>query len=247
MAQGQVPREAESGIRTSARMGEPQMVKIAPSILSADFSRLGEQVAEVTRAGADYIHIDVMDGHFVPNISMGPVVVEGIRASTNLPLNVHLMIDEPDRFIPDFIRAGADHIIIHSESCLHTHRVVHQIKDAGLKVGIAINPATPLAAIEELLSYVDIALVGTVNPGFSGQQLIPEALGKVARLRKMLEEGEYGAEIQVDGGINAETAPSAVSAGATILVAGSAIFNETESVEAAMKRLRDSIKDVKGS
>ena len=219
-------------------------VKIAPSILSADFSRLGEQVAEVTRAGADYIHIDVMDGHFVPNITMGPVVVEGIRASTHLPLNVHLMIEEPDRFIPDFIKAGADHIIIHSESCLHLHRVIHQVKDEGLQVGIAINPSTPLAAIKEVLCYVDIALVGTVNPGFSGQKLIPETLGKVTRLGRLLKEEGYRAEIQLDGGINAETASATVRAGATILVAGSAIFNKAESVEAAMKRLRDSIKDV---
>ena len=225
------------------QMAPARRVKIAPSILSADFSRLGEHVAEVTKAGADYIHVDVMDGHFVPNITMGPVVVEGVRASTHLPLNVHLMIEAPDRFITDFIKAGADHIIIHSESCLHLHKVIHQIKDEGRQVGIAINPSTPLASIEEVLSYVDIALVGTVNPGFGGQKLIPEALKKVARLERMLEEGEYGVEIQVDGGINAETAPAAVRAGATILVAGSAIFNKVESVETAMRRLRDSIED----
>ena len=217
-------------------------IKIAPSILSADFSRLGEQVQEVTRAGADYIHLDVMDGHFVPNITIGPVVVEGIRASTHLPLNVHLMIEEPDRFVSDFIKAGADHLIIHSESCLHLHKVIHQIKDEGLQVGIAVNPSTPLASIEEVLSYVDIALVGTVNPGFAGQKLIMETLGKVSRLKGILEEKGYGAEIQVDGGINAETAHFAVEAGATILVAGSAIFNNKEPVEVAMKRLRDSVK-----
>ncbi len=222
-------------------------VKIAPSILAADFSRLGEQVQEVERAGADYIHVDVMDGQFVPNITMGPVVVEGIRSSTSLPLNVHLMIDQPDRFIPEFIKAGADHLIIHSESCLHLHRVIHQIKDSGLQVGVAINPSTPLAAIEEVLSYVDIALVGTVNPGFAGQKLIPEALGKVARLKEFLEERGYGAEIQVDGGINPDTALSAVRAGATILVAGSAIFNKVDSVEAAMGKLRASIEDVAGA
>ena len=221
--------------------GPSPRVKIAPSILSADFSRLGEQVAEVTRAGADYIHLDVMDGHFVPNITMGPAVIEGIRASTHLPLNVHLMIEEPDRFVPDFVKAGADHIILHSESALHLHRAIHQVKDEGLQVGVAVNPSTPLSAIEEVLSYVDIALVGTVNPGFSGQTLIPEALDKVARLKLMLENGGYSAEIQADGGINPETAPAAVRAGATILVAGSAIFNRNESVEAAMKKLRGTI------
>ena len=235
-----------SGQKVPAENASAPVVKIAASILSADFSRLGEQVAEVTRAGADYIHIDVMDGHFVPNISMGPVVLEAIRASTHLPLNVHLMIEEPDRYISDFIKAGADHIIIHSESCLHLHRVIHQIKDEGLLVGVATNPSTPLADIEEVLGYVDIALVGTVNPGLSGQTLIPETLNKVSRLRRLLLETGYRAEIQVDGGVNAQTAPEAVKAGATILVSGSAVFNDTEPVEAAMNRLRDSLKDVKG-
>ncbi len=228
---------------SQASSASVRTVKIAPSVLSADFSRLGEQVKEVTEAGADYIHVDVMDGHFVPNITIGPVVVEGIRASTHLPLNVHLMIEEPDRFVLDFIKAGADHLIIHSESCLHLHRVIHQIKDAGLQVGVAINPSTPPSSIEEVLSYVDIALVGTVNPGFAGQKLIMETLGKVSRLKGLLKERGYGAEIQVDGGINPETAPLAVEAGATILVAGSAVFNDKEPVGVAMKRLRDSVKD----
>lgn len=235
-------------VRTVARdEASSRAAKIAPSILAADFSRLGEQVQEVERAGADYIHLDVMDGQFVPNITMGPVVVEGIRSSTSLPLNVHLMIDQPDRFIPEFIKAGADHLIIHSESCLHLHRVIHQIKDSGLQVGVAINPSTPLAAIEEVLSYVDIALVGTVNPGFAGQKLIPEALGKVARLKEFLEDRGYSAAIQVDGGINTDTAPSAVRAGATILVAGSAVFNKVDSVEAAMGKLRASTEDITGA
>jgi ribulose-phosphate 3-epimerase len=217
-------------------------VKLAPSVLSADFSRLGEQVAEVARAGADFIHVDIMDGHFVPNITMGPVVVEGIRAATNLPLNVHLMIENPDRFISDFIKAGADHIIVHSESSLHMHRLIHQVKDEGIQAGIAINPSTPLSAIEEVLTYVDIALVGTVNPGFAGQRLIPETLDKASRLDRLLKDRGYSAEIELDGGINVETAPDAVRAGATILVAGSAVFNRNESVEDAMRRLRESIR-----
>jgi ribulose-phosphate 3-epimerase len=221
-------------------------VKLAPSVLSADFSRLGEQVAEVARAGADFIHVDIMDGHFVPNITMGPVVVEGIRAATNLPLNVHLMIENPDRFISDFIKAGADHIIVHSESSLHLHRLIHQVKDEGIQAGIAINPSTPLSAIEEVLTYVDIALVGTVNPGFAGQRLIPETLDKASRLDRLLKDRGYSAEIELDGGINAETAPDAVRAGATILVAGSAVFNRNESVEDAMRRLRESIRGAGG-
>ena len=219
-------------------------VKIAPSILAADFGRLGEQAVEAERAGADYLHLDVMDGHFVPNITMGPVVVEGIKAATTLPLNVHLMIDRPERYLNDFVKAGADHVIVHTESTLHLHRLIHQVKDEGVKVGIAVNPATPLNAMEEVLTYVDIALVSTVNPGFAGQKLIPEALEKVAKLAELIKERGYKAEIQVDGGINAETAADAVKAGATILVVGSAIYNRVDSVESAMKRLRDSINGV---
>ena len=228
----------------SSGHGPRPAVKIAPSVLAADFGRLGEQAAEAAAAGADYLHLDVMDGHFVPNITMGPVVIEGIRKATDIPLNVHLMIEEPERYISDFASAGADHIILHGEASLHLHRAIHQVKEAGLQVGVAINPATSLGSIEEVLCYVDIALVGTVNPGFGGQRMIPETLGKVARLSLLLEERGYGAEVQVDGGINADTAPQAVRAGATILVAGSAVFNEREPVDAAMRRLRDSIRGV---
>ena len=228
----------------SESRGTERKVKIAPSVLSADFGRLAEQVAEAARAGADYFHLDVMDGHFVPNITMGPVVIEGIRAATDLPLNVHLMIDRPERYISDFARAGADHIILHSEACLHLHSAIHQVKEAGLKVGVAINPATALTSIEEVLCYVDIVLIGTVNPGFSGQKMISETLGQVSRLSNLLSERGYPAEVQVDGGINADTAPDAVRAGATILVAGSAVFNQREPVDAAMRRLRQSIEGV---
>ena len=237
MVANHTPEEmAESPEDRSSGMGR---IKIAPSILSADFSRLGQQVEEATKAGADYIHVDVMDGHFVPNLTFGPVVVEGIRSSTHLPLNVHLMIDNPDRYISDYVKAGSDHIFVHSEACVHLHRVVHQIKDQGVKVGVAINPATSLAAIEEVLPDLDMVLVLTVNPGFAGQKLIPETLGKVRRLARLIEQCEYGAEIQVDGGIDRYTAPAVVEAGGTILVAGSAIFNKKESVDVAMKNLRE--------
>ena len=219
-------------------------VKWAPSILAADFARLGEQVEEVTRAGANYIHVDVMDGHFVPNITMGPVVVEAIRSHTNLPLDVHLMIAEPERYIGDFARAGAGNIIVHVEACAHLHRIVHQIKEAGLKAGVGLNPSTPLVAVEEVLPYVDVVLLATVNPGFAGQKLIPEALDKLARLKSLVAEGGYEVELQVDGGINAQTAPMAVRAGARILVAGTAVFNNKETVEAAMRRLMQSVENV---
>ena len=216
-------------------------IKLAPSILSANFGRLGEQVAEATRAGADYIHLDIMDGQFVPNLTFGPVVIEGIKSFTHLPLDAHLMIVEPDRRINDFVNAGADYITVHAEACLHLHRVIHQIKEEGRLAGVAINPATPISAIEEVLPFVNMILILTVNPGFGGQSMIPEALDKVRRLRDLLAEKGYQAEIEVDGGINAETAPSVVRAGADILVAGSAVFNNQESVEEAIKRLRNSL------
>ena len=214
-------------------------IKIAPSILSADFARLGEQVREADQAGADYIHVDVMDGHFVPNLTIGPVVVEGIRSTTSLPLNVHLMIEDPEKLLGDFIKAGSDHLFVHVEACTHLHRVVHQIKEHGLKAGVALNPSTPLASIEEVLPYLDMVLVLTVNPGFSGQKMIPEVLDKVERLSMLLKEQGLDAEIQVDGGVDAVTAPSVVKAGGTILVAGSAVFNKRTSVSEAIRNLRE--------
>ena len=218
-----------------------QKIKLAPSILSANFGRLGEQVAEVDRAGADYIHVDVMDGRFVPNLTIGPVVVQGIRGSTNLPLDVHMMVVEPERLVEDFAKAGADHLIVQAEACPHLHRVLQQIREVGCKAGVAINPSTSLSAIEEVLPLLDVVLVMSVNPGFGGQKLIPETVGKVVRMRRILDEGGYSAELQVDGGVNEATARTMVEAGATVLVAGSAVFNDKESVADAMDRLRASL------
>ena len=218
-----------------------QKIKLAPSILSADFGRLGEQVAEVDRAGADYIHVDVMDGRFVPNLTIGPVVVQGIRGSTNLPLDVHMMVVEPERLVEDFAKAGADHLIVQAEACPHLHRVLQQIREVGCKAGVAINPGTSLLAIEEVLPLLDVVLVMSVNPGFGGQKLIPETVGKVVRMRRILDEGGYSAELQVDGGVNEATARTMVEAGATVLVAGSAVYNDKESVADAMDRLRASL------
>ncbi len=214
-------------------------IQIAPSVLAADFSNLGQQVREATEAGADLIHVDVMDGRFVPNISLGEVVVDAIRRSTHLPLNIHLMIAEPDQLLPSFIKAPTDQIIVHAEACTHLHRTVTLVKDQGNQVGVAINPGTPVAAVEEVLPLLDFVLVMTVNPGFGGQTFIPGALDKVKRLRRMIEEAGYGARIVVDGGVKADwTAQDSVRAGATVLVAGTAIFNPHESVPQAMKTMR---------
>lgn len=216
-------------------------IKWAPSILAADFAKLGDQVREVTQAGANYIHVDVMDGRFVPNITMGPDVVDAIRGQTPLPLDVHLMIVDPDRYIKDFVDAGAKNIIVHVEACDHLTKVIDEIKSFGVTAGVALNPSTPLTSVEEILPYVDVLLVATVNPGFAGQDLIPEALDKLTRLRKLVDKSGYDIELEVDGGINELTAPLAVKSGADILVAGTAVFNKKETVETAMGRLRDSI------
>ncbi|MBI2935559.1 MAG: ribulose-phosphate 3-epimerase [Chloroflexi bacterium] len=222
-------------------MTRSQAVRLAPSILSADFARLGEQIAEATKAGADYIHVDVMDGHFVPNITFGPLVVEAVRSHTHLPLDVHLMIEGPERFIPWFARAGATILTVHAEACPHLHRVVQQVKEAGAKAGVALSPATPVSAIEEVLPELDLVLVMTVNPGFPAQSFIEATVDKVARMRRLLDEREARAELEVDGGINAQTAAKVVRAGATILVAGSAVFNPRESVTEALTHLRASV------
>jgi len=199
-------------------------VKIAPSILSADFARLGEEVRALTEAGADYIHIDVMDGHFVPNLTIGPGVVRAVRGSSKLPFDVHLMIAPVDPFVNDFVNAGADIITVHPEAGPHLHRTLQLIRAAGKKPGIALNPATPIGRAEPVLEDVDLVLVMSVNPGFGGQEFITSQLKKIEALRKALDAKGLKAELEVDGGINEETARQAVSAGATVLVAGTATF-----------------------
>jgi ribulose-phosphate 3-epimerase len=217
-------------------------IKLAPSILSADFGRLGEQVVEATKAGADYIHVDVMDGHFVPNITVGPLVVAAIRPYTNLPLDVHLMIESPEKYIQQFVQAGANIITVHVEVCPHLHRVVESIKELGVKAGVSLNPSTPLTTVNEVLSALDLVLLMSVNPGFGGQQFIEGTVGKIARLRNRLDELGLAAELEVDGGINAEIAPRVAKAGARVLVAGAAVFNKKENVSQALGRIRKSLR-----
>ena len=218
-----------------------EKIKIAPSILSADFSCLGEQVAEATKAGADYIHVDVMDGQFVPNITIGDGVVQAIRRRTDLPLDVHLMVRSPDRHIESFAQAGADIITVHVETCTHLHRVVTGIKDLGIKAGVALNPATPVEAVGPILSLVDVIMVMTVNPGFGGQAFIPEMMAKIARLRRYLDEENLKVELEIDGGITAHLAQRVVQAGGRVLVAGAAIFKSDEGIAQAMQGIRKSI------
>jgi ribulose-phosphate 3-epimerase len=214
------------------------MIKLAPSILSADFARLGEQIDEVARARADYIHIDVMDGHFVPNITIGAPVVASIRPITNLPLDVHLMIEHPERFISEFVQAGADIITVHVETCPHLRKTIRLIKELGARAGVSLNPPTPVSAVEEFLPHVDLVLVMSVNPGFGGQSFIPKTLPKIAEMRKILNDRGLSAELEVDGGINADNAPSIVKAGADVLVAGNSIFRAKEGIGRALRRLR---------
>ncbi len=216
-------------------------VKLAPSILCADFARLGEQVAEVTKAGADYIHIDVMDGHFVPNITIGAPVVTSLRGWTHLPLDAHLMIEQPDRYISQFASSGANIITVHVEACSHLHRTIHSIKELGIKAGVALNPATPLSSIEEIISHVDLVLIMSVNPGFGGQIFIPESLEKISRLRRMLDDKRLAIELEVDGGINIDNAPSIVEAGANVLAVGNSVFKAKEGISQALQRMRKAI------
>lgn len=213
------------------------MVKIAPSILSADFGRLAEEVKRVEEAGVDFIHIDVMDGHFVPNITLGPVVIEAVRRSTKLPLDVHLMITNPEKYIKDFIQAGADYLTVHVEACVHLHRTVWQIKDLGARVGVALNPATPIVMLEEILREVDMVLIMSVNPGFGGQDFISFCMEKIKKTKEKIREINPSALLEVDGGIKLENAKEVVEAGADILVMGSAFFKEKD-YKSFVKRLR---------
>jgi ribulose-phosphate 3-epimerase len=217
------------------------MIKLAPSILSADFARLGEQIDEVAGAGADYIHVDVMDGHFVPNITIGAPVVASIRAATSLPLDVHLMIEHPERYISQFIQAGADIITVHVEASPHLHATIRAIKESGARAGVSINPPTPIGVVEEFLPHVSLVLVMSVNPGFGGQPFIPETLPRIAHIRKVLDDRGLNVELEVDGGINANNAPDIVKAGANVLVAGNSIFKAQEGIRVAVQRLREAI------
>lgn len=217
-------------------------IKLAPSILSADFGRLGEQVAEATKAGADYIHVDVMDGHFVPNITIGAPVVTAIRKWTDIPLDVHLMIEAPESQIDQFASAGADIITVHIEACPHIHRVVQQIKGLGVKAGVSLNPGTPISTLNEILPSLDLVLVMTVNPGFGGQTFIEVTLEKIACLRDELDRRGLAAELEADGGINAEVAPRVVKAGARVLVAGAAVFSSGQTVKERLEKIRASLR-----
>jgi ribulose-phosphate 3-epimerase len=218
----------------------PNSIKIAPSILAADFARLGDQVREAERAGADRIHVDVMDGHFVPNLTMGPPVVQSLRSVTSLPLEVHLMVAEADLFLDAFAKTGADSLLVHQEPDPNLHRTVQHIKSLGKKAGVVINPATPAIVLDEILADVELVLVMTVNPGFGGQAFIANMQGKIRRVRQTIDQVNPVCELEVDGGIDAETAPLAVKAGASVLVAGSAIFHDPDGITAGLARIRNS-------
>ena len=214
------------------------MIQISPSILSADFTRLAEEVRAVERAGADRIHIDVMDGRFVPNVSMGPFIVEAIDSLTDLPLEAHLMIEEPDRYVGVFMDAGADVIIVHQENTPHLHRVVQSVRERGIQAGVALNPATPAHVLDEIIDELDLVLVMSVNPGFSGQRFIESVLPKIRQVRETISDRGLECDLEVDGGVNADTAPDAVSAGVNILVAATAVFKHPDGVAEGIRMLR---------
>lgn len=216
-------------------------VRIAPSILSCDFARLGEGIEAVEEGGADWIHVDVMDGHFVPNITLGPVVTAGARRSTELPLDVHLMISDPDRYIEAFHAAGANLLTVHQEACPHLHRTVARIRELGMQAGVALNPATPLDTVREVASDLDLLLIMSVNPGFGGQSFIPGSVDKVRRARAMLAEAGSNAALEVDGGVDASNAADLVAAGATVLVAGSAVYGHPDGPAAGVRAIRRAV------
>ena len=222
-------------------MSNSHGIKLAASILSADYASLGEQVSEASKAGIDYIHVDIMDGHFVPALTWGPGTVEAIKKWTNLPIDVHMMVEKPENHIDSFVRAGADIITVHQESAVHLHRIVAQIKERGASAGVAINPGTPVSAIEEVLHLLDVVLVMTVNPGFPGQKFVSGIEHKISRVREVIDRGGGGAMLEVDGGINSSTASLVVGSGAKMLVAGSAVFDHDGGVFDAVRDLRESI------
>lgn len=213
------------------------MIKVAPSILSANFAKLGEEIKDVEQGGADYIHIDVMDGHFVPNITIGPLIVEAIRPVTKLPLDVHLMIENPDAYLESFVNAGADIITVHVEACKHLHRTIQTIKSLGIKAGVVLNPATPVELIHHVIDDIDMVLLMTVNPGFGGQSFIHSVLPKIRQVKQLIDERGLSVEIEVDGGVNVETAELCIEAGANVLVAGSAVYNQKDRKD-AISRIR---------
>jgi ribulose-phosphate 3-epimerase len=214
--------------------------KIAPSILSADFTHLADEIAKVTEAGADMIHVDVMDGHFVPNFTIGPPIVKAIRKVTRLPLDVHLMMTNPEDFISEFIKAGSNYITVHVETCPHLHRTIQSIKEEGVKAGVTLNPATPLSSVEEILGEVDLLLIMSVNPGFGGQSFIPSVLEKLRRARKMIDERGLNVELEIDGGVKVENIAAMAQAGADIFVSGSAIF-QSKDYKDTIQKMRASI------
>ena len=218
------------------------MIKLAPSILSADFGRLAEEIGEAEKAGADWIHVDVMDGHFVPNITIGPLITEVVRRSTSLPVDVHLMIEKPERYLDSFAGAGATILTVHQETCPHLHRTVDRIRELGMKPGVCVNPSTPVETLSEILPYVDLVLIMSVNPGFGGQRYIKTSTDKIKRARYLLgRAGKPGPDLQVDGGIDALTALEAMQAGASCLVAGSAVFGHSEGAAGGIKALRKAL------